>query len=351
MALMPKTICWTAPVADSREAVARGLAFLEGRQRPGGAFPVVCTTDPSMERGCVEDPSLFPTALIAHALSFCPEAAAMRERACDFLLGEMDPDGLWKHWTREHPQHALLPPDLDDTSCASAALVRAGRELPPNRPILLANRDRRGLFYTWIVPRLRWTGAAHARVTLPQWLRAPMLWMFFRQTSAKPGDIDAAVNANALFYLGAFPNRAAVERHLLEVLRAGRERQCDKWYENPFAIRYFFSRALAGSAPEAGALVRQRIEEGPPASALEAALALCSLAYWRFEPDERLIALLLAAQLPSGAWPRAAFYHGGRRRRRDGSFDEPHPDTPRWGSEELTTALAIEALTNRTETG
>ena len=334
-------------MADSRESVARGLAFLERSQLPSGAFPVVCTTDPTMERGCVEDPSLFPTALIAHALSFCPDAARMQARAEDFLLAEMDRNGLWKHWTREHPQHALLPPDLDDTSCASAVLARAGRALPHNRPILLANRDRRGLFYTWIIPRLRWAGLAHARVTLPQWLRAPALWTFFRATSAAPGDVDAAVNANALFYLGAVPGHEAVVRHLLEVLGESRETQCDKWYENPFAIWYFFSRALAGIAPEADARIKERVGTAAPSTALEAALAISSLNYWRFEAGEDLVSFLLAGQLPSGAWPRAAFYHGGRKRRRDGSFDEPHPDTPRWGSEALTTALAIEALSNR----
>jgi hypothetical protein len=338
-------------MAASDEAVARALAFLERRQRPAGAFPVVCTTDPRMERDCVEDPSLFPTALIAHALSFCPGAAAMRERAGNFLLGEMDENGLWKHWTREHPQFAWLPPDVDDTSCASAVLAGAGRAPSRNRDILLANRDRHGLFLTWIVPRPRWAGLAHARVTMPQLLRAPALWMFFRQTSAAPGDVDAAVNANALFYLGDVPKRAAVERHLLAVLRDRRESQCDKWYENPFVIWYFFSRALAGSAPEAGLLIGERIAATAPTNALEAALAVCSLNYWRIAPPPALLSRLLDGQLPSGSWPRAAFYHGGRKRRRDGSFEAPHPDTPRWGSEELTTALAVEALTNGSRPG
>ena len=34
--------------------------------------------------------------------------------------------------------------------------------------------------------------------------------------------------------------------------RPPRERSCDKWYDNPFVVRYFFSRALAPIAPEAG---------------------------------------------------------------------------------------------------
>ena len=77
---------------------------------------------------------------------------------------------------------------------------------------------------------------------------------------------------------------------------------------------------------------------------LQAALALCSLLRWGHAAPPRLLGLLLDAQRPDGAWPRAALYHGGRRRRRDGSFEAPHPDTPHWGSEALTTAFALEAL-------
>lgn len=321
------------------EAIARGEAFLEGRQRPGGDFIACASTDPTLAAGCVEDPSVFPNCLIAHCLSFSrSEAAArMRSRLHAWLLGEMDADGLWKHWPREHPQAAQLPPDLDDTSCASAALARAGASYPDNRALLLANRRRDGLFYTWFVPWRRW-------------LRHPlMLAMFFRKTSARPGDVDAVVNANALHYLGLGAETAAVAEHLLGVLGEGRERQCDKWYEDPFAIWYFFSRALAGAEPEAGEIIASRIAAAPDRNALQSALAICSLHYWHMPVPSELLKVLLDAQLPSGGWPRAALYHGGRRRRRDGAFDPPHPDTPRWGSEELTAAFALEALSRCAE--
>ena len=78
-----------------------------------------------------------------------------------------------------------------------------------------------------------------------------------------------------------------------------------------------------------------------PATPLEAALVACSRRYWR-QPVR--VQELLDTQLASGGWPAAALYHGGRARRRDGSFEAPHPDTPHWGSEELTTAFCIEAL-------
>jgi hypothetical protein len=298
-------------------ALDRAVAFLERSQLPSGELRVLAAGQP--------DPSVFPTALAAHALSFAPRAAQVRERALDFLIAEMEPRGLWKHWTRAHPYHHQLPPDLDDTSCAAVALARAGRAFPDNRALLLRNRRRDGLFYTWKLTRTQ--------------LRHPLVCLaFFTKTSAKPFDVDAVVNANVLHYLGDVPDVAA---HLVRVLRENRESQCDKWYENPFAVWYFFSRALHRSTPEAGALIARKIAAATPSNALEHALAICALRYWNVAAD---VAPLLALQMESGAWPSAPLYHGGRKRRRDGTFAAPHPDTPHWGSEELTTAFCVEAI-------
>ncbi|HEX9954788.1 MAG TPA: hypothetical protein VGB48_06190 [Allosphingosinicella sp.] len=321
-------------------AIGRALAFLQAAQLPSGDFPVYASTDPQMEKDCTLDPSIFPTALAAHSLSFCAEAAPLTARAHDFLLAEMGRGGLWRHWTRDHPQAGSLPPDLDDTSCASLVLRQAGRSVPDNRALLLANRDRQGRFLTWVVPRLRWNNAAPA---LRQLRHLPTLAMFFRLTSAKPGDVDACVNANTLLYLGRFPGEEKVIDWLLEMLREGRERQCDKWYENSFVVRYFLSRALAGRAGEAGPLILARTAGEAPSSSLDHALAAAALLDWNGDAD-RHIEALLAAQSPDGSWRRAALYHGGRTRLRSGGFAEPHPDTPHWGSEALSTALVVEAL-------
>jgi hypothetical protein len=317
---------YSPPMAHSHatDAVRNAIAFLERRQSATGELRVLASGVP--------DPALFPTAVMAHSLSFAPEAALVRRRALDFLAAEMEPRGLWKHWPRAHPHHRSLPPDLDDTSCASAVLQHAGRSFPDNRDLLAGNRNAHGLFYTW-------------KLTAAQFRHPLALWFFFRRTSAKPFDVDAVVNANVLFYLGAIPATRAVIAHLLRVLREDRETVCDKWYDNPFVVWYFFSRALHAIAPEAGDLIETKIAAATPANALERALAACSLLYWGRTAD---VDALLAMQLESGAWPAAPLYHGGRTRRRDGSFADVHPDTPRWGSEELTTAFCIEALARMT---
>ncbi|HEY0149241.1 MAG TPA: hypothetical protein VGB70_09550 [Allosphingosinicella sp.] len=330
-------------IAAVDAAIARGVAFLGKAQLPSGEIPVFTSTDPEMADEGATDPSIFPTALAAHSLSFSAEAAASALRAQDFLLAEMGPTGLWRHWTRGHPHFASLPPDLDDTSSASLALRAAGRAVPDNRTLLLANRDREGRFYTWLIPRLRWMGGAHLRFSLRRLHRLPALWMFFRLTSAKPDDVDACVNASALAYLSPFAGEEAVVGFLLGVLRREGERQCDKWYDNPFAVRYLLSRGLAGRAPQAGPLIVARTAADAPRSHLDHALAAAALLDWGSDAAPHIEALL-AGQRADGSWPRAVLYHGGRARLPAGGFAEPHPDTPRWGSEALSTAFAIEAL-------
>lgn len=332
--------------SETGQAVERALAFLARSQLSDGSFTVMTSLDPGMATGCSPDPSVFPTALIAQSLSHVPGADNLCDRALDFLAGERDRHGLWRHWTRSHPFCRQLPPDLDDTSCSSQALASSGRTPPFNRELLLANRDERGLFYTWVTPRPRIISSlAHWRATLPQLLHAPTLILFFRRTSARPFDIDAVVNANVLYYLGITEETKPVVDYLLDILRQNRESCCDKWYDNPFVVWHFLSRALKRTAPEAGKIIIGRLRARRPGNELENALAVLTLLSWDILPEDDMIASMLSRQLPSGAWPRAALYHGGRRRLADGSFAPPHPDTPRWGAEELTTAFCIEALT------
>jgi hypothetical protein len=70
------------------DALARALAFLGDAQLPSGEIPVYASTDPTLRERAELDPSVFPTALAAHCLSFCAEAAPIAARAHDFLLVE-----------------------------------------------------------------------------------------------------------------------------------------------------------------------------------------------------------------------------------------------------------------------
>jgi hypothetical protein len=305
-----------------RRAVEKGIVYLESAQLPSGEIPIETSPTPEMSGDCVREPVVFVAALAARVLSIAPSAERVRSRALDFLQREMEPGGLWRHPSSEKPEHYGTPLDLDDTSIASAALAAAGRPFPDNRAVFLAHRERSGLFRTWIV----------------RWWRHPLLtYRFFRYT-AKVRDVDAVVNANVVIYLGNCEETRQAIEHMLAVLRANGEMRSTIWYGSPFIVWYFFSQALHEIAPQAGEMIVPRVEATATVNALDLALATSALLLWNRVPD---VGPLIDAQLPSGAWPRAGFYHMGHRR------IESVPKPPWWGSEALTTVFAVEALTRR----
>ena len=310
-----------APVILS--ALEKGVSYLESVQLSSGEIPIDTSPTPEMSRDCTPDSAVFPAALAARALSIAPGAERVRARALDFLLREMNPEGLWCYPSTESQHHGWVPLDTDDTAIASTALEAAGRRFPNNRALLLAQRERNGLFRTWI----------------PRWLQHPRrFYRFFRDTTAEVRDVDAAINANIVVYLGdCKETRPAIEQ-MIAILRANGEEMSTKWYESRFAVWYFFSHALHAIAPEAGEMIVPRVESATPVNALQLALVATTLLLWNRVPD---VGPLIEAQLPTGAWPSAGFYHAGRRR------IDSQPAPPWWGSEAMTTVLAVEALARR----
>ena len=311
-------------------AVAAGIAFLERVQLPSGELRILLSRDDTPAP--VPDACVFGTALVAAALTGVEGTGPIRARAADFLAAQMLPGGVWRHWTRGSEHFRLgFPPDLDDTAMSSLCLADQGRTIPPHRPLFLANRDPRGLFYSWITPRRKWVPiAAFWRIALVQLTHPLSYHGFFTVTPSRRGDVDAVVNANVLAYLGRSADTEAVVPFLLKIMEEGREDSCDKWYDNPFAIWYFFSRALRGAGADAGGVVLARLRTRTAGDALEHALAACASLDWGVPPARDSIAAIMDAQLGSGAWPHVNVYHG---------------DHWRWGAEALTTAYCLEALT------
>jgi hypothetical protein len=317
------------PASRASAAIAAGVSFLSAAQLPEGEL-TIRTWRPAAPQP-VPDPSVFGTALIASSLLSIPETAVLRDRACAFIARHCERYGVWRHWTRGHPQFRYVPPDLDDTAVASIALAKNGRAVPENRSLLLSNRDGNGCFFSWISLRARWVPhLAYWWISGVHLLRHPLhSILFYSITPSERRDVDAVVNANVLYYLGPSPETQPVVEFLLRVLREGRETSSDKWYDNPFVIWYFFSRALHAAGVDCGPLVLSRLHGATAESALERALAVCVQLDWNERPSHEAIRGLLDAQLPSGAWPLAAVYKGRN---------------VRWGSEELTTGFCLEAL-------
>ncbi|MFN2598332.1 MAG: hypothetical protein ABR563_14220 [Pyrinomonadaceae bacterium] len=325
--------------------IERALEFLRRSQLPSGEFKVYMSPDLNLERDCVFDSSPFPAALIAYALGFADPAAVadVLDKALRFLLSEMESSGLWRYWTRRHPSRSTIPPDLDDTACASFVLRRHGVPFPPNLKLIFANRNRDGIFYTWVTARwLPPLVPSYWRVVLRQWLHPLKLYYFFKLLEPTRHDVDCVVNANVLFYAGEGRETRAVIDYLVAIFRRGEEDRCDGWYSNRFMFYYAVSRNFHVGVAALGEVrdesVARIVAAAKPdgsvgGGVLNTALAACALLYWRGSPPEleRAVRFLLDAQRADGSWSRASLYSGPKK-------------LYGWGSEELVTGFCLEAL-------
>ena len=325
--------------------IARGLEFLRRSQMPSGEFKVYMSPDLSLARDCVFDSSPFPAALIAYALGFADteEAGDVLDKALRFLLSEMEGPGLWRYWTKRHPGHSTIPPDLDDISCASYVLRRHDLPFPPNLELVLANRTPEGRFYTWMTARWPLPPVpSFRRVVLSQWLHPFRLYRFWKLEPTRH-DVDGVVNANVLFYLGEAPETKPAVDYLIDILRRGEEDACDGWYANRFMFYYALSRnfdaGVAALEEVRGESVARIVGAAKPDGSigggiLNTALSVCALLSWRSSPPELdgAVRFLLARQREDGAWARASVYYSGPKK------------IYGWGSEELVTGFCMEAL-------
>ena len=336
---MPTTQATHLPAAS--DAVERGLAFLASRQLPSGQIPTY--VGPDLQADPVFDSSPFTTALVVNALAAAPapQARQLIGRGLDFLCAEMEPGGVWRYWASDHPGHRLIPPDLDDIACVSSALAEHGRTVPPNRRLLLANRDRKHRFYTWVTPRYAPPPLSRSfwRVARRQTEERG----FFTANALSAHDVSGVVNANVLHYLGDGRAARPVVRYLIEILDRRAEGHGDAWYDSAFPFYYSVARCFAdGIAGLTGVAdpIESRISAGQDASGqigatmLDTALAVCALRWLgRDSPvATRACEALLANQASDGSWEIAPLYHGGP------------PDRLRWGSRELTTGFSLQAL-------
>lgn len=290
-----------------------------------------------MAADCRYDGSPFVTSLVLYALSFLdhPQVREMTDKALDFLLAEMEGPGLWRYYSTRNLQHGALQPDLDVTCCVSHVLQQNGRPLPANRAVVLACRNDAGLFYTYVAPR----------PNTPPELREEMGRLVSAEsllTLAAAGmlhEVDPVVNANVTLYLGENEDTRAAVEYLIDVVQRNQEAQCSKYYRDPLAFYYMLSRATFCGVPSLGvtrAAVRDRViaaqgTHRASGMALAVALAACSLLNvgHRSDPLPGTMAAIHETQRPDGSWPRSPLYFG---------------PAPYYGSEELTTALCVEAL-------
>ncbi|HRH43243.1 MAG TPA: hypothetical protein PKY82_16545 [Pyrinomonadaceae bacterium] len=326
--------------------IEKGLNFLHQNQLASGEFKSFRSTHPTMAEDCEFDSSPFPTALIAYSLSFSESLVAKEliKRAINFFLAEIERGSVWRYWTSIHPYHNNIPPDLDDIACISSVLKQNNVQFADNLKLILANRNRDKLFYTWMVPRFAFPlSFAYWRVVAREALKPISLYYFWKLNESEPNDIDCVVNANVLFYLGKYKETQSVINYLIEIIKSEKEECCDKWHLSRFNLYYALSKNFFAGIDDFK-IIRDALIERILSFAksdgmigeniLETALASCALLNFNDDSMElkNAINILINSQNKKGAWQIFPVYYGGPKK----YFG--------WGSEELTTGFCLEAL-------
>jgi hypothetical protein len=331
---------------DCERAIGHGLGFLRNAQLPTGEFRTLAARDENLTVEARIDPSCFATAHIVSSLTSLrrDECQPLIAGAANFLMAERQAGALWRFWTSRHLGFANIPPDLDDTAVVSLALQDAGIPISRNRPILCANRNGSGLFYTWILRRPRhlcslqcWWAILRGQIGVAQ-------TAFFSTGQARPDDVDAVVNANAIRLLWKDSSLVSPSVNWVrKVLETGEAGKADRYYQSSHALCYAIARGARAGIPsfrEMGDLVtRSVLSDVDDLTAQKSALSLLALSVW--QPEHSLLApmadFLVSRQQEDGSWSGEAYYYGGWKR------------VLQWGSPELTTAFCIEALARYAE--
>lgn len=335
--------------SDKRQrSIDAGISYLCEHQFPNGEFASYVAADAPMQEWIRPDSTNFTTALICHCLLHCKlaDAVKIQQLAMDFLGGQMDRDGVWNHFTRYHPFKSVCPDDVDDTASISSLFRDKGLSWPDpsNIPLLLANRRKDGLFYTWFITRFKLVkNRTYWRVSLKELLNPLESFIYWIKVEATRKEIDGVSNANVLYYLGQRPETEPAIDYILKIIKENTEADCDLWYRDSFFVYYFFSRNYYSGIERLKPIVQPVIDRilaqekpggGLGECILDTAWAICTLLNFGHSCPQldRAVHYLLEKQLPSGSWPRWLAYYGGPKK------------VLGWGSEELTTAFCIEAI-------
>jgi hypothetical protein len=271
------------------EAATHGLAALARMQTREGYFPFYVGSPETSWRRC--DP-IFGTTYIMMAVGRLLPAERIAH-AMDYIANSRRSDGLW------HYDPSLdIPPDVDTTACALAALALDGRkaDIAGGAELLRTFwRPDEGPFRTWPADGA-WSAA---------------------------GRDDPVVNCHVLHSLRLLGAPAtdvelAAVRNLVRRSESG-----SRYYSSPGAI------ALACRRGGIGEEFWPPILASPPKDGLGLLQWFTATGRYR----DQLIPLLLRMQREDGSWPVAPWVTG--------------VNVPAWGSPAVTTALAVEALLAR----
>ena len=310
-----------ALVDACRESIRRGVDFLETGIDENGAWHCIRfnTADPDIPRHFERPP--FISAFCVLALESCdePKAKAMCAATRAYLVDTMEYPGLWRYYHH-------LPQDLDSSTLCS--LVIGNHPwilLERNVPEILANRDEKGLFQTWILADDEPDVVATFRI-----------------------EADPVVNANVIASLGERPETREALRWLESLIIEDKLDGTSKWYPDTAAIYYAITRALLrvpsaldGLRPIlADRILALRDEKGEFGNILQTAQsvsALYNIGSLQSIDAKHQVEKFLNSQREDGSWPELLAF--GDQELKWGLVGQIGH-----GSESVTTAFCVEAL-------
>ncbi len=295
---------------ELNHSINLGIDFLYNAQLKDGEFSTYSCSEKEMIN-CYYDSSPFVTTFVLYSINEINNSKTIeiKEKALNFLLNEQE-NGLWSYWTKKNENKLYY--DLDDTSCSSFILKQNNIIFQDNIPLIKNNKNNESLYYTWIDP-IRFEN-----------------------------DIDCAVNVNILLYLQE--NDFHVCSYINNAIK--NNENCSIYYPDKFALYYLVSRAYANNITCLNQTKEKIISEILSKykqnknfeNSLQTALIINTLMNFGYNDKkilEPIIDDLIKNQNKNGSWNKSSFYI--------------QPESIHYGSEELTTAISIEALNNYQE--
>tara|TARA_Y100000310_G_scaffold148238_1_gene147489 strand:- start:4095 stop:5120 length:1026 start_codon:yes stop_codon:yes gene_type:complete len=288
-------------------SINKAIDFLYESQLDYGEFETYACKDRGMT-DCYFDSSPFVTTFVLYSIKDVQDSRVrlMTNKGISFLLAEKEPGGIWKYWSSRN--YKEIEPDLDDTAVISDILRRNRIDFEDNSDIIENNRNDEGLFYTWL------------------------------DKNPEDNDVDCAVNTNVLLYLGE--NDAEVCSYINNAIE--KDEDCSIYYPDKFSLYYMVSRAFMNNIScfnENKNIIIERVlskqeDDGSFGNPLQTALAVNTLINYGYTETEidHAIGYLVKHQNNNGSWPKEIFFIGAY-------FEDIN-----FGSEELTTAIVVEAL-------
>ena len=115
------------PLTKMQTIINNAINFLSQEQLKNGSFPSITTSNPSNFKKAYTCESVFASALALSSINGLQETKELKKikkNLVKFLLSQKSQDWSFNYWARESDDFKRMPypDDLDDTSCALAAL-------------------------------------------------------------------------------------------------------------------------------------------------------------------------------------------------------------------------------------